>query len=467
MQENNFEKNVRSSLQDLQLEPAPPVWEAVEARIRPQQRRRRVLFWWLAVLLLVVGGGLWWHQTETNNLKNAAQFKKENTKQTVTHKAPATHNNQSAVNGTKQSEQTNSNNVTGQRIVSEKNNTVTFKATASVNKNVGLHPKHNKQQKHITETASVHKKYAVPAPGTNGNESAQSTVVENPISSTATASSVQNNLTDSNKITAGADKSVTIDSVTQQAPTPDAVATKQKKSFDKKAVWYVQAAIGAGTINTGLFNSNKSADAVGFASPGTLAPPPVYTSPQPPVYNWGLAASVGALWQKPLSARTKFSAGLLYRYNAFTVRPGRAGDTAVVMRSNATINYLISSSGGRYRNVYHQAEVPLAFGYQPLRKVNVWLWHGVSPAVVVAQRTVLFDAQNSGGPTADAHKTNRWQWVLHTSVQTSVGIGGVNRLLLGPSVRYQPSSFFRNQRQHLFEISLGAAMPLSHKKQKP
>src|SRR5688500_19201674 len=54
--ENNFEKEVRQKMEELSLQPSAPVWEGVQAAIRPRRDRRRVVLWLLPLLLL--GGGI-------------------------------------------------------------------------------------------------------------------------------------------------------------------------------------------------------------------------------------------------------------------------------------------------------------------------------------------------------------------------------------------------------------------------
>ncbi|RYY40930.1 MAG: hypothetical protein EOO08_04060 [Chitinophagaceae bacterium] len=60
MHANRFERDVQEKLQGMQVQPTPPVWAAVEGRIRRERRRRRLLFFWLLPLLLLGFGIVRW-----------------------------------------------------------------------------------------------------------------------------------------------------------------------------------------------------------------------------------------------------------------------------------------------------------------------------------------------------------------------------------------------------------------------
>lgn len=57
MPDKDFETKIRSSLEELNLEPSAQVWDAVSGRI--SSRRRRWIFYWLPLMILV-GGMAWW-----------------------------------------------------------------------------------------------------------------------------------------------------------------------------------------------------------------------------------------------------------------------------------------------------------------------------------------------------------------------------------------------------------------------
>lgn len=56
MQENDFEKQVRQLMGDMNLTPSEPVWTAVERRIQKKERRRRGIFLLFFLTALLTGG---------------------------------------------------------------------------------------------------------------------------------------------------------------------------------------------------------------------------------------------------------------------------------------------------------------------------------------------------------------------------------------------------------------------------
>ncbi|MCE3281380.1 MAG: hypothetical protein K0Q66_117 [Chitinophagaceae bacterium] len=52
-----FESQIKSLLDEVQLEPHDAVWQQVRKEIRPEKRRKRFVFWWLLPVVLA-GGGL-------------------------------------------------------------------------------------------------------------------------------------------------------------------------------------------------------------------------------------------------------------------------------------------------------------------------------------------------------------------------------------------------------------------------
>src|SRR5690349_17265857 len=97
MQEQNFEKQVRSKMDELSFVPSAPVWDKVEEQIRKKKEKRRIIFWLLPVF--VIGGlGLWLmnekgnpnekteiatHQDKSNNTPDNNQINNKNSNEPV------------------------------------------------------------------------------------------------------------------------------------------------------------------------------------------------------------------------------------------------------------------------------------------------------------------------------------------------------------------------------------------------
>ncbi|MGZ8544798.1 MAG: hypothetical protein ACXWV0_05850, partial [Flavisolibacter sp.] len=57
--QNEFEKQVKAKMEELDFVPSAPVWPKIEAQIRQEKDRRRLLLW-LPLLTLLVGGAITW-----------------------------------------------------------------------------------------------------------------------------------------------------------------------------------------------------------------------------------------------------------------------------------------------------------------------------------------------------------------------------------------------------------------------
>ncbi len=52
----HFEKQVKHTLEEVQLEPRAEVWQHVRQAIQPEKHRRRFIFWWILPAVLLAGG---------------------------------------------------------------------------------------------------------------------------------------------------------------------------------------------------------------------------------------------------------------------------------------------------------------------------------------------------------------------------------------------------------------------------
>jgi hypothetical protein len=56
---NDFEKQVRQKMDELDFVPGEPVWTKIEEQIRGKKEKKRMILWLPLAGLLLVGGGLW------------------------------------------------------------------------------------------------------------------------------------------------------------------------------------------------------------------------------------------------------------------------------------------------------------------------------------------------------------------------------------------------------------------------
>lgn len=68
-----FEAQIKSLLDDVQVEPREAVWQHVRQEIRPEKRRRRFVFWWILPVALA-GGGLWYFLQQDDSAASTAEI---------------------------------------------------------------------------------------------------------------------------------------------------------------------------------------------------------------------------------------------------------------------------------------------------------------------------------------------------------------------------------------------------------
>ena len=93
---NEFEKQVRQKMNELDFVPAEPVWTKIEEQIRSKKEKKRMIFW-LPVVALLLGGGVLWlslsngdNQTLSSNEQPVAAPGTNEEKDNATTYAPGT-----------------------------------------------------------------------------------------------------------------------------------------------------------------------------------------------------------------------------------------------------------------------------------------------------------------------------------------------------------------------------------------
>src|SRR6476620_9637871 len=77
---NNFEKQVKEKMDELNFVPTAPVWEHIEKKIRAKKDRRR-FFLWLPLVLLLTGTGTWLLHNRQNNKEVSQKVGVQNPKE--------------------------------------------------------------------------------------------------------------------------------------------------------------------------------------------------------------------------------------------------------------------------------------------------------------------------------------------------------------------------------------------------
>jgi len=57
--QNEFEKQVKLKMEELDLVPSAPVWKKIEEQIREKKDRRRIILWFFLGAVIIAGSILW------------------------------------------------------------------------------------------------------------------------------------------------------------------------------------------------------------------------------------------------------------------------------------------------------------------------------------------------------------------------------------------------------------------------
>lgn len=122
---NDFEKQVRQKMDELQLRPSGEVWTEVEKRIRKEKQRRRFVLWFFITGLLLLGGTAWWlGNNDQSKPDTVAQHKTEGSTNDPTNSA-ADKNNNATGNTTTNNNDLNTGTTVPQQPVPGANNNST------------------------------------------------------------------------------------------------------------------------------------------------------------------------------------------------------------------------------------------------------------------------------------------------------------------------------------------------------
>jgi hypothetical protein len=79
MHENDFEKQVREKMDQLQFDPSDAVWANVDKEINKDKRRRLPLFWLVFPLALIMAGGGYYFLVKESKTDAILTGNKQNT----------------------------------------------------------------------------------------------------------------------------------------------------------------------------------------------------------------------------------------------------------------------------------------------------------------------------------------------------------------------------------------------------
>lgn len=479
--QNEFEKQVRAKMDELNFVPTEPVWEKIEEQIRHKRDRRRVILW-LPLLLILLSAGIVWTNIELSksDRKTAVIESKF-----IPHQQQDIYSNQSS----------DQSSVSTNTPVSATSLPTTSLSVSNDNKNNDLknqEPELRAPSKSLTgETV-----YAASA-ATGSRASGKKSAVKNSArTSDATNKSAANHQTvkddggvssdgvnvstDDEEIHVFEVTDVGVDDVNPPKTevqndvlqdveqkndaeektleeihsVVDSAASQPNIKRKKQNAWQIYASVQGGIsgISSGLNLLDRQKDLVmdltNFGT-GTSNPPITTNSETVSTLERSAAFSAGAGVKKQLGNRLAFSVGLQYSYYSTQFKVGR--DT--VANGIRYFYGLGISEPSDYTNTYHFASIPLGFEFKIFKHTPLFLNTSFALGQMIHTNALAYDdVQKVYYQERDAIRKTQ----LFAGLGLDYGFQMKNGSLhIGPQVQYGLSDLERgNSDRHLYALGL-------------
>lgn len=453
MHEQNFERQVRQTLDELSLVPSPPVWQGVEAQIRRKKEKRRVLFW---IFPLIVVGLLatWFLLSKPTTTASTRQL----TNAGPDHARPANEagkvSSGPAQKGESKKQEVqiqnpDANNFDDRKrlqdlpILTEKtlntsapgNGTKRIAKTKSPNRQAPLDP-------FLQSDARVVKGVQPQLKDAEARARAlEQTASLHPIADTITAVL---------KVPAADTLSAASDSAIQ-VPKPK---TEKKKTFEVGLV----IAFGSSGVTTGLL------DGLGEKAMSDFNSVPIQNSsggvpPAPPSkIRRGVSYALGVTINYKVSRRASFSAGLQYQQMNTEIHVGARGDSSLPDLSTGTTYFDNRNNSPRrkYTNAFHFLTLPVSYQYQLHKRLPLYFSAGATLSRLLSTNALHYSPNNNVYYSdSSAMKMNAAG--LFTSLTYDLNFKKGFRVEVGPLFQYHLTSTSRavgTKPQHLYTLGL-------------
>lgn len=490
MQENNFEKEVRQKMEELQFTPSEPVWQKVALQIRRKRERRRLL---LLLPLLIIGSGLtWYFITHTLNAPMADTIVQPEPQhkalpQTKESKPVLQEGDKNKAEGfesdTYRAGNTlgrGNNQVVAAKPLQKEKQTFSKPSATTVSKADATVKQPDVEEEVMPPLPAIPKRKNKNLPG-----DLHAFVLEQEIKKLDATQqqneNVSNSFRDSSKreqtviapIAKDADApSGTKDSAAIAAVVADKEDTASNavaqpllvKKGEEKKKWSYTANVRIGS--SGLrsqfpmfqtFSQDRSAD---FSSnpipssgsnnnnaPGLRAPS---------VASNGFAFSAGAGLRQHLFKNTYVNAGLQYSQYTQRISVGELVSTDTTMlysgRLDKVSGYYRSGSQNHYTSRYHYLELPVSFEYRLFKKVPLQVQHGASAGYLFKSNALYYNRTAAILFQSDEWQ-RKWGLQLFTSLDYRLLQKGNLQWFAGPQLQWGLTPLQNNsetQKHHLF-----------------
>lgn len=455
MEQNNFEKNVQQKLDELKIPPSGSVWVNIEKRIGKKNKDRRVIFIIFFLILFLLSGGYWLFNSRENNQQNqpVGNLVKSDSKHTNKQDSSLS---KSEIPSIANSENRDTASVTVKKSKTTPRQSIIFQDEP------GNKERNRKQKKSLKEDAFKPKEKTGNSFHNERPDSKQTNNEENDFSlnnendlpvKKPGVSEIENENQDSiniiqNKIIADS----LLDQLKSEKVTKEIVAKNDsslKKHTEKKQKhhWAFGITFSGGTssLGEGLLGLDKSNSSYSQSLPNTPSNGGIgnggYPSYTPSPINNSFAFIGGVFIEKNISAKSKVSIGISYKYFSLKNKIGNRIDPVLFQYlSSSSLFYSSSNTQSIYHNDFHYLELPVSIKFQLNNSKSFPLyWHaGVNISRLISSNALQFQSI-PGFYYKDNSLFNKTQLGLNTGVSATLFAKQKIPVTIGPYFYYSPS----------------------------
>jgi len=493
--QNEFEKQVKLKMEELDLVPSAPVWKKIEEQIREKKDKRRMILW-IFVGALLLGGGIFWISNPNISQEKIANAGDKNLPASQTNKVDPLQGNKPST----KDQQTNSkaNNTSASETVNPKTaesvkegatqttsaNSIQTKKSASVKQNEKN--KYNNSFSALAVTHSANKRIrSKPAASANNQQpvdpaqqrTSAPAKTETPVQKIADSGSTRKAVaapvvvaSAGDKTPANPDKQVVTNHIIKDsvaASASVAVATPLRHHSSKWQFGF-SAGVGASALTNGLSFGSLFDRPQSFsfdATPSTTVAIPYvrgYVTAVRGTERKSTSFSLGFVMRKLVGKKLNFSTGLNYAYYSTIIDRGNVNSGTLNASNGGSNMFSVNGAFYNYVNQFHFVGLPVAIDISPVRKLPIYVKGGLAVQQLVSTNALIFD-QTSKAYTHNENAYEKTQLFSELGLNYSLRLKNA-QLLVGPQISYGISKTEKiYPSRHLFSFGLNAQFLFSKK----
>ncbi len=486
MPENDFEKQVKETMEGFKLTPQEPVWKKIEEQLPKQDRRRRFIAFFFLFAGIIVCGYYFYSKlvNDSPHLNSIA----------LTDKQPKETTGQ--LNNLAKTDSTNTTINLAQRNAAEPQHAIDSAKTASSKKTyfTTVVPKEKTRQlSTLPPSSSLYEKKVSLAGIVLSNQDHQDIVdptgmqaeskIENKTEKIVTGNVVAEQLIhdtvkDFSAQNNSAEVLVTNDSLQKDLLKDSGLTTaakSKKESIKIKAnkswQWGIGAFYGKSDIVASFLGINQDKSASAAYLPGTtqgdLSGSSTYVSKQ---IKAKTAFSLGVNFKKPLSSKSSFTTGLQYTQYSTKIETGSLKDSLArfifLNAQSAPVTSLASfytaGTGNAHTNNYQLLQVPLIYAQRLNSSKKVVLnWNaGLSITQLLSSNALVYDYVN-GAFYHNNTLYRKTQIDMLAGLNVQFSAGKKTTVNIGPQFQYSLSNLLHSHTygsQHFLSYGIRAGI---------